>query len=171
LLHDARLRVLDITGPALEDIGASLLGCAVNVEYQQGWNADKQLAAALADGIERDRQLGSTQAGPHRADLKLHYDARQARRLVSRGQQKLLACALILAATEVVQSHMERPLLLLLDDPAAELDSDSLARLMAGVVALGCQVIATALEPDQVLFPESPRMFHVEQGRLAGQSQ
>jgi DNA replication and repair protein RecF len=165
-VHDARLRVLDITRPALEDIGASLLGCAVNVEYQQGWHADKPLAKAVAGGTERDRQLGSTQAGPHRADLNLHYDARQARRLVSRGQQKLLACALILAATEVVQSHMERPLLLLLDDPAAELDSDSLARLMAGVVALGCQVIATALEPDRVLFPESPRVFHVEQGRL-----
>jgi hypothetical protein len=30
--------------------------------------------------------------------------------LVSRGQQKLLACALILAATEVVQTHLERPL-------------------------------------------------------------
>jgi DNA replication and repair protein RecF len=165
-VHAARLRVLDITGPALEEIGASLLGCAVNVDYQQGWSADKSLAEALADGADRDRQLGSTQAGPHRADLKLHYDARQARRLVSRGQQKLLACALILAATEVVQSHMERPLLLLLDDPAAELDSDSLARLMTGVVALGCQVIATSLEPERVLFPEPPRMFHVEQGGL-----
>ena len=85
---------------------------------------------------------------------------------MSRGQQKLLACALILAATEVVKSHIERPLLLLLDDPAAELDSDSLTRLMAGVVALGWQVIATSLEPDLVLFPDPPRMFHVEQGRL-----
>ena len=165
-VHEARQRVLEVTRPALEDIGAALLGCAVNVEYQQGWSSDKSLAEALADGSDRDRQLASTQAGPHRADLKLQYDARQARRLVSRGQQKLLACALILAATEVVQSQTERPLLLLLDDPAAELDGDSLARLMAGVVALGCQVIATALEPELVLFPESPRMFHVEQGRL-----
>ena len=165
-VHAARLRVLDITRPALGDIGASLLGSAVDVEYQQGWSAEQSLAEALAAGIDRDRQLGATQAGPHRADLKLQYDARQARRLVSRGQQKLLACALILAATEVVQSHIERPLVLLLDDPAAELDSDSLARLMAAVVVLGCQVIATSLGPDLVLFPEPPRMFHVEQGRL-----
>jgi DNA replication and repair protein RecF len=165
-VHEARQRVLEVTQPALEEIGASLLGCGVNVAYQQGWSSDKSLAEALASGSERDRQLGSTQSGPHRADLKLQYDARQARRLVSRGQQKLLACALILAASEVVQSHMERPLLLLLDDPAAELDSESLARLMAGVVALGCQVIATALGPDLVRFPESPRLFHVEQGRL-----
>jgi len=165
-VHEARLRVLDITRPALEDIGAALLGSAVDIEYQRGWNADKSLAEALASGIDRDRQLGSTQAGPHRADLKLIYDERQARRLVSRGQQKLLSCALILAATEVVQSHLERPLLLLLDDPAAELDSESIKRLMASVVALGCQVIATSLDPDVELFPESPRLFHVEQGTL-----
>ena len=37
---------------------------------------------------------------------------------------------------------------------------------MAAVVALGCQVIATSLNPDLVLFPQPPRMFHVEQGRL-----
>ena len=165
-VHEARLRVLDITRPALEEIGTLLLGSAVKVEYQQGWAADKSLAAALVVGIDRDQQLGSTQAGPHRADLKLVYDERQARRLVSRGQQKLLASALILAATEVVQSHLERPLLLLLDDPAAELDNDSLTRLMAAVVALGCQVIATSLDPDLVLFPDPPTKFHVEQGRL-----
>ncbi len=165
-VHEARLRVLDITRPALVEIGTLLLGSAVDVEYRQGWMADKSLAAALVAGIDRDQQLGSTQTGPHRADLKLIYDERQARRLVSRGQQKLLASALILAATEVVQSHLERPLLLLMDDPAAELDNDSLTRLMAAVVALGCQVIATSLDPDLVLFPEPPTMFHVERGRL-----
>ena len=163
-IHAARQRVLDITRPTLEEIGASLLGSTVAVEYQQGWSTDKSLAAVLAVGIDRDRQLGSTQAGPHRADLKLVHDERQAKRLVSRGQQKLLACALILAATEVVQSHLDRPLLLLLDDPAAELDSDSLTRLMTAVVTLGCQVIATSLDPDLVLFPEPPAMFHVERG-------
>ena len=165
-VHEARLRVLDITRPVLEEIGAALLGSAVDIEYQRGWSADKTLGEALTSGVERDRQLGSTQAGPHRADLKLIYDERQARRLVSRGQQKLLSCALILAATEVVQSHLERPLLLLLDDPAAELDSASITRLMAAVVALGCQVIATSLDPAVDLFPESPRLFHVEHGTL-----
>jgi hypothetical protein len=37
---------------------------------------------------------------------------------------------------------------------------------MAAVVALGCQVIATSLDPDVVLFPEPPKTFHVEQGKL-----
>ncbi len=165
-VHAARLRVLEITRPALEETGEALLGAPVDIAYQQGWSGDLGLAEALTAGISRDRQLGSTQAGPHRADLKLQYDERRARRLVSRGQQKLLASALILAATEVVQSHIERPLLLLLDDPAAELDDNSLARLMQGVIALGCQVIATAIDAVPGLFPEPPEVFHVEHGRV-----
>ena len=83
--------------------------------------------------------------GPHRADIRLIYDERQAKRLVSRGQQKLLACSMVLAATEVVQTHLERPMLLLLDDPSAELDAESLVRLMDQVFALGSQVVATSL--------------------------
>jgi DNA replication and repair protein RecF len=120
----------------------------------------------LRGGWARDRQLGSTQAGPQRADLRLATEERSARQLVSRGQQKLLACTLILAATRVVQRHLGRPLLLLLDDPAAELDRGSLERLMEEVADLGSQVIATSLQSDVSLFPEAPARFHVEQGRL-----
>ncbi|MDX1405401.1 MAG: DNA replication/repair protein RecF [Woeseiaceae bacterium] len=166
-VQQARERVLAIAGPVLEEAGERLLGAAVTAEYRQGWTADAALAEVLADGLARDRQLGSTQSGPQRADLLLHYDQRRARRLVSRGQQKLLASAMILAASEVVQTHLERPLLLLLDDPAAELDSGSLGRLMEGVAALGCQVLATALAADAVRFPQPPRLFHVERGSVS----
>ena len=119
---------------------------------------------ALEEGLERELQLGATQSGPHRADVKVSSDERQARKLVSRGQQKLLASAMILAATETAQAALERPLLLLLDDPAAELDSDSVTRLMSAVAALGCQVVATSLDPRALAFPEKPVLFHVEQG-------
>jgi recombinational DNA repair ATPase RecF len=71
---------------------------------------------------------------------------------------------MILAATETAQAALARPLLLLLDDPAAELDTNSVSRLMAAVAALGCQVIATSLDPAALVFPESPVTFHVEQG-------
>ena len=160
----ARRRMLDIVAPALGAVGGALLGSGVGIDYQQGWAAGQTLLDSLAAGSERDVQLGSTQCGPHRADLKLVYDERQARKLVSRGQQKLLACALILAATDIVQTALEKPLLLLLDDPAAELDGESVRRLMAAVEGLGCQVVATTLDSEQALFNTSPRLFHVEHG-------
>jgi recombinational DNA repair ATPase RecF len=73
---------------------------------------------------------------------------------------------MIVAATGIAQEAVGRPLLLLLNDPAAELDRHSLARLMGRVAALRCQVIATSLERDELPFPAAPRVFHVEQGEL-----
>jgi len=169
-VDSARARMVDIVGPGLESFGHSLLGSQVDVSYSRGWASDKSLAEALDESLDRDRQLGSTQAGPQRADLRLHYDERQARKRVSRGQQKLLACAMILAAAEVAQRHLQRPLLLLLDDPAAELDSDSVQRLMVAVEGLQAQVIATTLDSGEPLFRETPAMFHVEQGRVRAAS-
>jgi recombinational DNA repair ATPase RecF len=73
---------------------------------------------------------------------------------------------MILAAAETAQSALGRPLLLLLDDPGAELDGEALARLMSRVVTLGSQVIATSLDPKTVLFPADAKTFHVEHGVL-----
>jgi DNA replication and repair protein RecF len=166
ILDESRRRALEVAIDSLQEFGRDLLETDLRFEYQQGWGRDKKLDQALEESLERDQQMGATQHGPHRADLKITCDDRQARRLVSRGQQKLLAGAMILAATETAQTALERPLLLILDDPAAELDSESLERLMAGVAALGCQVVATSLQPDALVLPTGAALFHVEQGIL-----
>ncbi len=168
-LDESRRRALALALNSLQDHGAALLGAELSFEYQQGWPRDKELGVALEEGLERDRQLGSTQHGPQRADIRLNYDERQARKLVSRGQQKLLASAMVLAATQTAQTALKRPLLLLLDDPAAELDDESIARLMAAVTALGCQVVATSLDPAAFSFAEKPKLFHVEHGAVTQQ--
>jgi DNA replication and repair protein RecF len=165
-LDAGRQHALHAAMASLDKIGTALLGSSVGFEYQRGWSGELSLHATLEATIERDLQLGGTQAGPHRADLKIIQDERRARKLVSRGQQKLLAAAMVLAATETAQAALQRPLLLLLDDPAAELDADSLGRLMERVVALGCQVVATSLEPEIPGFPPTPALFHVERGVL-----
>ena len=165
-----RRLALEVANDALEEAGMDLLGSDVRFEYRPGWKEGAELLEALESGMDRDLQQGSTQSGPHRADLKLIYDERQARKLVSRGQQKLLACAMILAAAETAQTALERPLLLLLDDPAAELDDESLGRLMARVCNLGSQVIATSLQPEAAIFGGAGAMFHVEHGALTRES-
>jgi len=165
-VDQTRRRVLDSAHTALEQTGAALLGCTVGFEYQQGWASERGLEESLAIGWERDQQMGTTQAGPQRAELRLIYDDRRAKPLVSRGQQKLFACTMILAATEVVQAALEQPLLLLLDDPAAELDEEALDRLMSHVFGLGSQIIATALDVETLRFPGPAAVFHVERGDL-----
>ena len=169
-LDASRRRALEKAGNTLVEYGEALLGATLGFAYQQGWSADRGLDEALAEGLERDLQHGTTRVGPHRADLRIRYDERQARKLVSRGQQKLLASAMILAATETAQTEHERPLLLLMDDPAAELDENSLRRLLEAVAALGCQVVTTSLQKATLALPEDTTVFHVEHGVLTPES-
>ena len=169
-LDASRRHALEIARETLEEYGLSLLGTEIGFEYQQGWNREKPLLEVLEEGAERELQVGTTQYGPHRADLKIRYDERQARKLVSRGQQKLLASAMVLAAADTAQAALERPLLLLLDDPAAELDANALQRLMAAIAGLGCQVVATSLERASLDVPPDAAVFHVEHGVLTPKS-
>jgi len=165
----ARRRVVATTEPLLAELSKGLLRHETELAYGQGWPAEFSIAEALDAGIERDRQRGSTQCGPHRADLKLGFDEHRAKKTVSRGQQKLLSCALILAASQIVTLERQQAPLLLLDDPAAELDSESLARLLEAISETDGQIIATSLKPDHDLFQRPTRVFHVEQGNISPQ--
>ena len=154
----------------IEEVAARVLGEAVGFRYQRGWKEDRSLGEQLAEVRERDVQLGSTQHGPHRADLRIEASERQARRLVSRGQQKLLASGMIIGATAVAQRWMDRRLPLLLDDPAAELDQTSLDRLLESAYGLGSQLIVTSLDRGRIAFPTEPRVFHVKHGALTAET-
>lgn len=164
---DQRSKAFTDAGARLRAMAAELLGVEVGFVLTRGWSGDEPLLAALEGGKARDVALGTTQSGPHRADIKLRYDQRLAKRLVSRGQQKLLACSMVLASTAAVRERLDRPLLLLLDDPAAELDSDALAALMGAVESLECQVVATALSTDKAPLGDKARLFHVKHGQLS----
>ncbi len=73
--------------------------------------------------------------------------ASMARHRVSRGQQKLTAAAMLLGQLECDAALGSPTAALLVDDPAAELDSDNLERLIGEVLALPSQLFVTALDP------------------------
>ena len=89
---------------------------------------------------------------------------RPAREVLSRGQQKLVASALVLALLQRLRAERSTPPTLLLDDPAAELDSQRLGALVDLVKALNCQLIVTSLHADLANFGIPERVFHVERG-------
>ncbi len=138
----------------------------MTLEYRRGWATDVSLEDALQAADARDRQNRSTEAGPHRADIVLRLDERRVQDEASRGQQKLTAAALILA--QVAVESAERPLrsVLVVDDPAAELDARSLERLLAAMAELPAQLIFTALTPDHLAPEPGHPVFHVERGEV-----
>jgi DNA replication and repair protein RecF len=150
--------------PYLNETIHRLSGLDVELTYYRGWAVDRSLAEALLDGLERDRTRGSTLSGPQRADVHLRVGGKAARESLSRGQQKLVASALVLALLGRLREQEGPPPTLLLDDPAAELDVQRLGRLVDLVTELRCQLILTSLDPDSRIFGRPEHMFHVEQG-------
>ena len=168
ILDGARTRYLADIDMPLKALFAGLFENAeVGIEYQRGWPGDLSLSATLARNLDRDAEAGHTQAGPHRADLKIRLHGRQARTRASRGEQKLIAAGLLLAQARLLMNKRARRPILLIDDLAAELDAHSRARLLAATLSLGAQSFLTFLEAGQI-----PRagggiaLFHVEHGRL-----
>jgi DNA replication and repair protein RecF len=84
--------------------------------------------------------------------------------VLSRGQQKLVAVAMVLAQLSLMQASASATPTLLLDDPAAELDRDHLGRFIDLVKGLKCQLVVTALSIESQPFGAPDRLFHVERG-------
>ncbi|MEM1081161.1 MAG: DNA replication/repair protein RecF [Pseudomonadota bacterium] len=122
------------------------------VDYGQIWRAQR----------DRDRELGYTREGTHRADLKIVANGRLAAPRLSRGQQKLTALLLLLGQLLVAQ-EAERLPLLLLDDPVSELDQAHLERILAWVQCLPNQVWITAVAPPPHTVAQ---LFHVKHGAI-----
>lgn len=165
-ITQARRRTLDRLLPRLEETFERFGGLDVTASFMTGWSADASLAESLAAHAERDRLRGTTTSGPHRADVSLRRQHRIARETLSRGQQKLTAVAMIISQLQLLQAELELRAVLLLDDPAAELDEKNLHRLFEELASLRCQMIATSLTPETALFQAPKATFHVEQGRV-----
>jgi DNA replication and repair protein RecF len=91
-----------------------------------------------------------------------------ARDRVSRGQQKLAAASLLLGQLRCDAQQGSDVAALLVDDPAAELDSSNLERLLTEVISLPAQLFVTALDPKNPSLRHLPagRRFHVEHGSV-----
>ena len=166
VVADFRGRYLTALGPHVAAVAERLLGQSMEIGLLQGWSVERSLDEAVAASWERDRERGLTHAGPHRADLSVRFAGAPARDRISRGQQKLAASALLLGQLRCDAELGSRVAALLVDDPAAELDSGNLERLLAEVIDLPAQLFVTALDPSNAALaglPEGHR-FHVEHG-------
>jgi DNA replication and repair protein RecF len=162
----SRQQALDRLRPRLAQTFERFGALDVSVGFFTGWAAGIPLEDSLRSHRESDRARGITTSGPHRADVTLRRSNRIARETLSRGQQKLTAVAMIVAQLQLLQDELSMNAVLLLDDPAAELDAKNLQRLFDELASLRCQMIATSLTPETALFQAPKATFHVEQGRV-----
>ncbi|NIV29407.1 MAG: DNA replication/repair protein RecF [Anaerolineae bacterium] len=147
----------------------ALLGeSGIELRYLRGWEASETLRDVLTGGATGDRAVGHTRSGPHRADLELRCRDVPAQERLSRGQQKLLVCALQLGQVEVFRERTGRAFTVLVDDLPAELDVLHTRRLLESLAKTQAQVLSTTVEPNALPTSawQAHRMFHVEHGKV-----
>jgi len=165
-IADSRDRLIEQLQPHWHDTASALSGLEVELHHLCGWNREQSLLEALAASRMRDEARRSTHVGPHRADVALRLRGRAAREVLSRGQQKLIAMAMTLAQIRLIRDATQTTPTLLLDDPAAELDSDHLSRFIGQVGRLQCQLVVTSLHAESRLFGAPDSTFRMEHGRV-----
>jgi DNA replication and repair protein RecF len=166
LVTDARSRYVALLAPHAEVIARNLLGMELELSYRTGWAREQSLAEALEQSRNHDQASGATQVGPHRAELSIRLNGAGVKDRISRGQQKLLAAALLMSQLKLFPDDATVQPSLLLDDPAAELDDDRLAGLIREVSAHSVQLIVTTLHSEFAALGAPGRRFAVAAGRV-----
>ena len=117
-------------------------------------------AAMLAAHRARDRRLGWTADGPHRAAIACRLAGRELTEGASRGMTRLYSILLRLALARGIEGRLEEPPVVLLDDPESELDERWIGPVL-GLVPERSQVIVTACRP-LTAHPERYRSLAIE---------
>jgi DNA replication and repair protein RecF len=109
--------------------------------YQRSWDGD--LLDALEARRTDDLRRGVNTVGPHRDDLLLEIEGREARTHASQGEQRCVALALRLGVHELIRARTNLIPTLLLDDVFSELDP-ARSRALVAELPPGQSILTTA---------------------------
>ena len=123
----------------------------------------------LGEWAPREVKLGATQAGPHRADVDLRVSNARAAALLSRGQAKAVASAMMVSQAQLLARGLNQTSVFLIDDVGAELDEGHNARFFQLLDDMDSQILATSTRLPRggsCFAEERMTVFHVEHGRV-----
>lgn len=152
-----------------EIVGQFLPDFRLKFELNQGWEKGQDLRLLLAQNLEKDRGLGYTLYGCHRADLKIKNNNLSAGATLSRGQLKMLVYAMRLAQGILLRQLTNRTCIYLIDDLNSELDERAQRILLDTIVQCKHQVFISNIQ-QELLFPidkSKCKVFTLEGGKLA----
>jgi len=145
---DQRREYLEQLTPHFQrTLGVLAPGLPIEVGYACGWSEDRGLEKVLGESLSRELKFGATQSGPHRADVVLTFEAKAVAGVLSRGQAKIVASALLISQAALLAQAEQRRTVFLIDDLGAELDVDHGRRLLALLRDTGAQILATGTAP------------------------
>ena len=168
-MENMRTSYLDKLSNSLETLKPILFpNTELSIDYRPGWYSANGFAGYLVETLQKDKEKGFTQGGPHRADLRIRLNHKAVQTAISRGQQKKLVAMLKLAQMDVFSQYSEKTCVLLYDDLPAELDTENRRNLLRLLAGLPVQVFISSIEVGQMDLSawEDMKMFHVEHGKI-----
>lgn len=165
-LEEFKAQLAEVMTKFLPELGE------LQLVYQSGWAGDggiESLKEALQASRPRDLVLGYSTTGPHRADWTLGFAELPVREMFSRGQEKLVVLACLLAQAKTFAHSRGQWPVLLLDDLPSELDARHLGVTLGWLANVPAQsfLTGTAAVPLPTQTVRQAKTFHVEQGRIA----
>ena len=141
----------------------------LELRYNKGWDASLSLLEALTAKQQRELMLGYTDAGPHKADVRIIVNEELAADTLSRGQLRVLMSSLQIAQIQLLKEKAAIQTIYMIDDISAELDDTMKARFLALAAEANSQIFVTAIEKQQLTFTNDyndKKMFHVEHNQV-----
>lgn len=126
--------------------------------------AAEALTEHLASHGAAERASGQCLSGPHRDDLLVEIDGREARKWASQGQARTAALSMGLAEREILRDASGGWPVLLLDDVLGELDPRRQRFVLERID--GGQVFITCCEEDRLPTLPEGRVLRVREGHL-----
>ena len=118
----------------------------------------------LGDNRKDDIRTGVTNSGPHRDDIEILINGRNARAFGSQGQQRSAVLSLKLAEASVLKERMGEEPVILLDDVLSELDSKRQDFLLNELK--DCQVFITCCEKSNKEQLREGKIFQLKNGEV-----
>jgi DNA replication and repair protein RecF len=180
-IHQMRAEYFNQLLPFCEKIIAQFFGFSLTMTYSKGWGHahpteeenKEPLLSYLERDKERDRKMGYTHHGPHKADIIIKKDHQLVKDFFSRGQQKLVIIAIKLAQGLLLSHLTNKKCIYLLDDLCAEFDEHHLSMVMSYLLEIAGQIFFTSTHEDNfkkiVAYKEllqKGTMFHVKHGAV-----
>ena len=124
-----------------------------------------QLRTHMESHREAERASRLCLSGPHKDDLLVTIDGRDAKQYASQGQTRTAALSMKLAEREIYKNVVGEYPVLLLDDVLSELDPRRQEFVLNRIA--GGQVFITCCEDDRLRELLKGKVFHIEHGRVS----
>ena len=159
-IQTARTRFMVTVIAHMQALAAKATHYSTSLHLKPGWDIARSLMEELAVARSQDAVAGFTRLGPHRADLTFAVEEREASTALSVLWTKM-------AELDFIKEKFREKPVLLLDDPAAELDRDTQAILIRLISDQGCQsLMSLPNEGSQLPDAKDMAVFHVKRGDI-----